>query len=74
MGQQQVFPALFDLCQPCEDVLSGEPGEDQLAANLALVAFDSDDTAPVYRDADSRYVERQSASNRRWPDCLHGLL
>jgi len=53
MSQQQTLPSLFDACQPREDVLSGELGEDQFAANLASVAFDTDGAAPVYRNAET---------------------
>jgi len=53
MSQQQTLPTVFGACQPREDVLSGELGEDQFAANLASVAFDPDDAAPVYRDANT---------------------
>ncbi len=53
MSQQQTLPTLFDSCQPREDVLTGELGEDQFAANLASVAFDTDSAAPVYRNAET---------------------
>lgn len=45
-----MIPSLLDTCKPREDVLEGSLGEDEFAANLASVAFDPDDTAPVYRD------------------------
>ncbi|QSG09596.1 ATP-binding protein [Halapricum desulfuricans] len=37
-------------------MLRGELAEDQFAANLASVAFDPEDAAPVYRDADEFYA------------------
>lgn len=51
MSHQQALPTVFDACDPRDDVLRGELAEDQFAANLASVAFDPEDAAPVYRDA-----------------------
>jgi hypothetical protein len=51
MSHQQTLPTVFDACDPRDDVLRGELAEDQFAANLASVAFDPEDAAPVYRDA-----------------------
>jgi Predicted ATPase (AAA+ superfamily) len=51
MSQQQTLSTVFDTCEPRDDVLRGELAEDQFAANLASVAFDPEEAAPVYRDA-----------------------
>ncbi|ELY61143.1 hypothetical protein [Natronococcus jeotgali] len=56
MSRQQSLPPVFDACEPRDDVLRGELAEDQFAANLASVAFDPEDAAPVYRDADEFFA------------------
>ena len=49
MSQQTAQPAIFDVCSPRQDVLTGELAEDQFAASLADVAHGRD--APeVYAD------------------------
>jgi hypothetical protein len=42
---------LFEACQPRSDVIDGTLEEEQFAANLATVAHEPGEAAPVYRDA-----------------------
>jgi hypothetical protein len=50
-AQQQEAAPLFDACEPRADVIEGTLEEEQFAANLATVAHEPDEAAPVYREA-----------------------
>jgi hypothetical protein len=49
--QQGEVTSLFDSCQPRSDVIDGTLEEEQFAANLATVAHEPEEAAPVYRAA-----------------------
>lgn len=49
--QKEEVTSLFEACQPRSDVIDGTLEEEQFAANLATVAHEPDEAAPVYRDA-----------------------
>ena len=49
--QQEGENSLFEVCQPRSDVIEGTLEEEQFAANLATVAHEPQEAAPVYRDA-----------------------
>ena len=49
--QKKEMTPLFEACQPRSDVIDGTLEEEQFAANLATVAHEPDEAAPVYRDA-----------------------
>lgn len=51
MSLQREVPALFEACQPRSDVIDGTLEEEQFAANLATVAHEPEEAAPVYRNA-----------------------
>jgi hypothetical protein len=50
-SQKEDIASLFEICHPRSDVLDGTLEEEQFAADLATVAHEPDDAAPVYRDA-----------------------
>jgi len=50
--QKEEVTPLFEACQPRSDVIDGTLEEEQFAANLATVAHEPDEAAPVYRDAE----------------------
>jgi hypothetical protein len=49
--QKEEVTSLFEACQPRSDVLDGTLKAEQFAANLATVAHERDEAAPMYRDA-----------------------
>ncbi len=50
MSSQKKADQLFEACQPREDVIDGTLEEEQFAANLATVAHEPAEAAPVYRE------------------------
>ena len=51
MSSQLGVEQLFEACQPRDDVIDGTLEEEQFAANLATVAHEPTEAAPVYREA-----------------------